>query len=171
MSGKMRSSEPLETVGNATEQGTATQAKAADQAATRLMAKVPNEAAPAQHQGFHTTTKYADEWVSLGQGNFDAILKSSQIWAAGVQDLAKQLAASAQASFDESLATFNALSSVKSPQEALDLQTTLARTVLEKTLAETGRIGDASLKLFEQTLAPIAARATLTVEKFGKPAV
>jgi hypothetical protein len=25
------------------------------------------------------------------------------------------------------------------------------------------------LKLFEQTLAPIAARATLTVEKFGKP--
>jgi len=88
-----------------------------------------------------------------------------------VQDLAKQFAASAQASFDESLATFKALSSVKSPQEALDLQTTLARTVLEKTLAETGRIGDASLKLFEQTAAPIAARATLTVEKFGKPVV
>jgi phasin family protein len=166
MSGKLKSFEPLET-----EQGTFPQAKGADEAAARLRASLPNEAAQAQHQVFRTATKYAEEWVSLGQGNFDAILKSSQIWAAGVQDLAKQFAASAQSSFDESLATFKALSSVKSPQEALDLQTTLARTVLDKTLAETGRIGDASLKLFEQTLAPIAARATLTVEKFGKSVV
>jgi len=166
MSGKLKAFEPLET-----EQGTFPQAKGADHAAARLSASVPNEAAQAQHQVFRTTTKYAEEWVSLGQGNFDAILKSSQIWVAGVQDLAKQFAVSAQASFDESLATFKALSSVKSPQEALDLQTTLARTVLDKTLAETGRIGDASLKLFEQTLAPIAARATLAVEKFGKSVV
>jgi phasin family protein len=166
MSGKLKSFEPLET-----EQGAFPQAKGADQAAARLRASLPNEAAQAQHQVFRTATKYAEEWVSLGQGNFDAILKSSQIWAAGVQDLAKQFAASAQSSFDESLATFKALSSVKSPQEALDLQTTLARKVLEKTLAETGRIGDASLKLFEQTLAPVAARATLTVETFGKSVV
>ena len=122
-------------------------------------------------EGFGATVKQAEELVSLGQGNLEAILKSGQIWAAGVQDLAKQVAASAQVSLDETLATFKALSSVKSPQEALDLQTKLARSALEKTLAESSRIGDASVKLFEQTLAPLTARATLAVEKFSKPAV
>jgi hypothetical protein len=65
--------------------------------------------------------------------------------------------------------TFQALSSVKSPQEILQLQTKLASSALERTLADTGRIGDAAIKLIEQTLAPLAAKAGVTVEKFSKP--
>jgi hypothetical protein len=60
------------------------------------------------------------------------------------------------------------LSSAKSPQHALDLQTKLVRSALERTLAESSRIADASVKLFEQTLAPLTARAPLTVETFSK---
>jgi len=35
-------------------------------------------------------------------------------------------------------------------------------------MAETGKITDASLKLAEQTMAPITARVTLAMEKFGR---
>jgi hypothetical protein len=42
--------------------------------------------------------------------------------------------------------------------------------MVAKTLAETGRLTDASLKLTEQTLAPITARVAATVEVFSKAA-
>jgi phasin family protein len=121
-------------------------------------------------QQMEKAMKTAEELVSFGQGNLEAVMKSSQIWTAGVQDISKQVAASAQASFDESLSTFKALTSVRSLKDALDLQTNYARSSLEKAVTETGRITDASLKLAEQAWAPITARVTLAVEKFAKTA-
>jgi phasin family protein len=112
--------------------------------------------------------KTAEDFVSFGQGNVEAFVRSSQIWTAGVQDLGKQFVATAQAQFDETVSTFKALTSVKSLKEAMELQSTLARNSLDKAVSETGKMTDASLKLAEQTLAPITARVTLVVEKFGR---
>ncbi len=120
-------------------------------------------------EGVEKVMKTAEEFVSFGQGNLEAAMKSGQIWAAGVQDLSKQVAATAQASFEETLATFKAMTSVKSLKDAIDLQSNLARSTMEKAMAESGRLTDASVKLTEQTLAPLAARVTLAVEKFAKP--
>jgi phasin family protein len=113
--------------------------------------------------------KTAEEFVSFGQGNVEAVMKSSQIWAAGVQDLGKHLAATAQAQMDETMATVKALSTVKSVKEAVELQTALAKTAMEKLMAETGKLTDASMKLAEQAFAPITERVTLATEKFGRP--
>ena len=112
--------------------------------------------------------KTAEELVTFGQGNFEAVVKSSQIWAAGVQDLGKQVAASAQAQLDQTMATFKALAGVKSLKEAIDLQASVARVSMEKAVAETGKLTDASLRLAEQTLAPITARVSLAAERFGR---
>jgi phasin family protein len=121
-------------------------------------------------ENMENAMKTAEELVAFGQGNVEALVKSGQIWAAGVQDIGKQMAASAQASFDETMSTFKAFTSVKSLKDAFDLQASLARSTMEKTLAESGRLTDASLKLTEQTLAPITARVGLAVEKFAKSA-
>ena len=121
-------------------------------------------------EGVEKAMKTAEELMAFSQGNVEAMVKSGQIWAAGMQDISKQVAASAQASFDESLSTFKALTSVKSLKDAFDLQSSFARAALEKTLAESGKLTDASMKLTEQTLAPITARMTMAVEKFAKTA-
>lgn len=121
-------------------------------------------------EGMEKAMKTAEELVSFSQGNLEALLKSGQIWAAGVQDLSKQVAATAQASFDETMSTFKAMTSVKSLKDAMDLQASLARATMEKTLAESGKLTDASLKLTEQAIAPITARVSLAVEKFAKSA-
>jgi len=119
-------------------------------------------------EGVEKAMKTAEEFVTFGQGNVEAFLKSGQIWAAGMQDLQKQMAASAQASFEETVATFKAMAAAKSLKDAFDLQASLARGSIEKTLAESGKLTDASLKLTEQALAPITARVTLAVEKLAK---
>jgi phasin family protein len=121
-------------------------------------------------EGMEKAMKTAEELVAFSQGNVEALVKSGQIWAAGVQDIGKQIAANAQASFDETLSTFKAFSSVKSLKDAFELQANLARATMEKTLAESGKLTDASLKLTEQTLAPLTARVSLAVEKFAKSA-
>jgi phasin family protein len=114
--------------------------------------------------------KTAEEVMAFNQGTFEAVVKSGKIWSAGMQDLTKQVVASAQASLEETLATCRAFAGVKSLKEAVDLQTTLARSAVEKAVAESGRITDASVKLAEQTMAPLTARFALAMETFSKAA-
>jgi phasin family protein len=121
-------------------------------------------------EGVEKAMKTAEELVAFSQGNLEAMMKSSQIWATGVQDLSKHMAAAAKASMDESMAAFKALTGVKSLKDALELQSSFARSALEKSLAESGKLTDASFKLTEQALAPITARVTVAVEKFAKAA-
>ena len=121
-------------------------------------------------QGMEKAMKTAEEVMAFSQGNLEAMVKCGQIWAAGVQDIGKKIAANAQASFDETMTTFKAMSSVKSLKDAFDLQAGLARSTLEKTLAESGKLTDASMKLTEQALAPLTARVNLAMEKFAKQA-
>ena len=114
--------------------------------------------------------KTAEELVAFNQGNIEAFVKASQIWASGMQDLSKHLAATAQASLDESMSALKALTGAKSLKDAFELQSSFARAALEKSLAESGKLTDASFKLTEQALAPITARVTVAVEKFAKAA-
>jgi len=121
-------------------------------------------------QGMEKVMTTAEEFVTFSQGNVEALVKSGQIWTAGIQDLSKHVATSAQASFDETFATFKALTSVKSLKDAFELQAAFARSTLEKTMTESGKLTDASFKLTEQALAPITARVSIAVEKLAKAA-
>jgi phasin family protein len=89
---------------------------------------------------------------------------------AGVQDLTKQFAATAKASLEESVATFKALGTVKSVQEAIELQTSYGKTAMAKAVAESTRMTEASMKLTEEALAPITARFAVAVGAFSKAA-
>jgi phasin family protein len=125
---------------------------------------------PNPMSGMKTMIKNTEDFVALGQANMDAFVKSGQIWAAGVQELMKQFATTTKASFDESVSTFKAISSAKSVTEAIDLQSKFATSVVEKALAESNNMISTSIKLTEQTLAPITAHLTGAVETFGKAA-
>lgn len=121
-------------------------------------------------QRMEKVVKTAEEFVAFGQGNVEAFVKSGQIWAAGVQDLSKQVAANAQAQFDDTLSAFKAMTAIKSVKDLFELQSAFAKSAMEKTMTESGKLTDASLKLTEQVLAPITARVTTAVETFGKAA-
>ncbi len=118
-------------------------------------------------EGMTRAMKTAEQVAQFSQGNVEAIVKSSQIWATGWQDLSKQMAATAKANMDETMSAFKALTSVKSLKEAFDLQSSFARTSMEKAMAESGKLTEHSLKLAEQAFAPISARVNAAVETFS----
>jgi phasin family protein len=115
-------------------------------------------------------TKITAEATSFSQGNVEAIMKSGQVWAAGCQDVAKMMAGTAQAHLEQTMSTWKALASVKSLQEATDLRASLMRRSFQMVFAETGKLTDASMRLANQTMAPLIERITLVVEKFTRQA-
>jgi len=107
----------------------------------------------------------AAETTSFSQGNIDAIMKAGQIWAAGCQAFSRTVAATAQAQVGQTVSTWKAMVGVKTLNEAVDLQTNYARAVVGTCLAGTRKLTEDSLKLVEQTMAPITSRMTPSVEK------
>jgi phasin family protein len=107
---------------------------------------------------------------AFGQGNIEAMMKSSQIWMTGLQDLSKSFAATAQAQMEETVSTMKTFAGLRSIKDAVDLQTAFARVSFEKAMSETGKITESSMKLAEQAMAPLTARVTIAVEKFSRAA-
>lgn len=110
----------------------------------------------------------AEQLMTFGQGNLEAFVKSGQILASGVQGLTKHVATAVQATLDETVSSVRALSAVKSLKEAMDLQASLARTAMERAIAQTGQMTEATLKLTEEASAPITARVTAAMELVGQ---
>ena len=106
----------------------------------------------------------AEQLVSFSQANLEAFMKSSQIWSAGIQDLTARVAASAQASLEETMSAMRAMSGVKSLRDAVELQTGFAKATVEKTVSETGRLAESSMRLAEQVAAPLTARVSAAVD-------
>ena len=112
--------------------------------------------------------KTAEEMVAFGHGNLEAWMKSSQILIAGMQDMAKQAAATAQSGVEETMSAFRALSQVRSVKEAVEIQSLLARTSLDKAVSQTGTVAEATYRLAEQAIAPISQRLSLAAETFSR---
>jgi hypothetical protein len=119
-------------------------------------------------EGVERAMKTTEELVAFGQGNIAAFVRSGQIWAAGLQDLGRQVAATAQGQIADAVTAFKAIAGAKSVRDAIEVQAALTRSTIEKTFAESGRITESSLRLTEQAIAPVAARVSLAVEKFGR---
>ena len=108
--------------------------------------------------------KTAEEFMSFSQANVEAFIKSSQIFTTGLQEISKQMAATAQATMDETMSTFRAMATVKSVKEAFDLHASLARSTMEKAVAQGSHVTETSFKLAEQAIAPIPGRLTTAAE-------
>jgi phasin family protein len=117
-------------------------------------------------QGVESAMKTAEQFAHFHQGNIEAMMKSGQIWTAGLQDLSKHVASNARASMEETISTFRAMSGVKSIKEAMALQSSFAKASMEKAMAESTRLTETGLKLAEQAYAPLTARMNAAVEVF-----
>ncbi len=118
--------------------------------------------------GMQKGMKTAEGMVTFTQGNLEAMTQSGQILAGGMQAMSQGIAATARVSVEETVNTFKALAGVKSVKEAIDLQTALVRSMIERTVSQTSQMTDAGMKLSEQAMAPMMARLSLAAQTFGR---
>ncbi|MFC7478564.1 phasin family protein [Dankookia sp. GCM10030260] len=144
--------------------GTTTEADPAQP--MRMTLETTMDQATKATEGFMKAAEQATEFT---RGNFEAMTKATQLYLAGMQDLGKQTMAMVQGLADHGVAGAKALGTVKSLKEAAEIQATFTRAAVEKSMAEGAKLQEAALKLAETSFAPLSARMTLAVEKFGKP--
>ena len=122
----------------------------------------------ATRDGMRKAMTTAEEMAAFAHGNLQAIARSSQVMAAGAQDMGQSLAAAARTAMDDMMAAFKAMSSARSVKDALELQSSLLRTSLDKAMSQASQMTDTGMKLSEQALAPIAEHLSLAAERFSR---
>ena len=70
-------------------------------------------------EGVEKAVKTSEELLAFSQGNLEAFVKATQIYATGFQDLSKHIAASSKTSLEESVAFSKSLMGVKSVRKPL----------------------------------------------------
>jgi phasin family protein len=127
---------------------------------------VQNNANAAYDKG----AELAAEATEFAKGNAEAVVESTRIYAAGVQDLGKIYAEEAKSAFATLNADAKELAAVKSPAELFQLQAKLARRNFDALVAYGSKNTEAVTKLASEAFAPISGRVSLAAEKIAKAA-
>lgn len=118
----------------------------------------------------------ANEAVVKGYGEFaafqkdgvDALIKAGEIWARAAEDFGKAYLALAQETAEANSEAAKALFSAKSFNEAVELQGEIARKSFDKSLSESTKLSELSLKVANEAFQPIQQQFTAAVAKAGK---
>ena len=108
--------------------------------------------------------KNYDDIVAFNQDNFDAFVASSTAAAKGFEELTKQYVAFASASVEDAITAGKKIVAAKTVNEAIDLQTKIAKDSWEKAIAEGQKITEISTVIFKDASAPLSERVQATVD-------
>lgn len=108
--------------------------------------------------------------TAFHKGNFDALVESGKVLAAGIQDMGRTVVEDAKAAAETVTADVKAMAAVKSPTELFQLQGEIARRNLDTLVARTSKNAEVMMKLASDMFAPISTRASVAMERVSKAA-
>lgn len=115
-------------------------------------------------------TEMTADVTAFHKGNFDAVVESGKILAAGMQDLGRTAVEDAKAAAETVTADVKAIAAVKSPTELFQLQGEIARRNLDTLVAKTSKNAEVMMKLASDMFAPLSSRASVAMERLNKAA-
>ncbi|MEZ5648618.1 MAG: phasin family protein [Alphaproteobacteria bacterium] len=110
-----------------------------------------------------------DQLASFNQGTVEALVQSSSIVAKGYETLGRAWLGLFQASLESSVGTAKQLFGCKTLREAVDLQNDFAKASFDTLVSETTKISETAVKVTNEALQPLQARANAAVELMLKP--
>jgi phasin family protein len=125
-----------------------------------------NRAKAAYDKGTETLAEATD----FAKGNVEALVESTKIFTAGVQDFSKGYVEEAKTAYETVSADVKELAAIKSPTELFQLQGKIVRRNFDAMVANSSKGTDAFLKLATEAFAPIKGRVTLAADKLSKVA-
>ena len=119
---------------------------------------------------FEKGTEMTADMTAFQKGNFDALVESGKVLAAGLQDLGRTAVEDARTSAEALTADVKKMAAVKSPTELFQLQGEIARRNLDTIVARTSQNAQVMMKLANDMFAPLSTRASVAMERFNKAA-
>ena len=109
--------------------------------------------------------KIAQDAAAAGQDQVDAILKSSTIFAKGMEDIFKTCMEIAQETTEKSQSVAKTVMSCKTLNEFTDVQTRLAQSSFDEFMSNATRLSEKTVKLCTEALEPINDQFGKTVKR------
>lgn len=104
----------------------------------------------------HAMINNLNEFQKLGQVNLEAPMKAIADWQKGMQTLATEVATYSKRSFEDSTKTFEKLLSVKSLDQAVEIQTSYAKRAYEDYMAQLNKLGGMYGEFAKEATKPLA---------------
>jgi hypothetical protein len=118
----------------------------------------------AQSDMTNKAAQIGKDFVAFSQGNMEAFAQASQVFAAGSQDLLKEMMSVGQAVMQEALGNMRAAASAKTPKAAIELQANFVRSSTIQIITESARIAQSGVDLAERVSAPLVSRVVAGTE-------
>ncbi len=112
------------------------------------------------------TLSALNEVNTLSKGNVEAVVESLTAATKGAETVGAQALAFSKKNWEEAVTAAKTLSTAKSVQEVIELQSTYAKSAMEAYVAEVNQMTQTLSSSFKDTFKPINTRVTAAVEKF-----
>jgi phasin family protein len=106
-----------------------------------------------------------NEMNAHSKKNLEAVVASVTAATKGAESLGAQAMAYSKKAMEDQVSAAKALSGAKSVQEAVELQTTWAKSAMELYMAQVGKMGETVAAAVKDSMKPLNERVTATVEK------
>ncbi len=110
-----------------------------------------------------------DEATSFSKGNVEAFIAAGNIFAKGLEDMSKTAMGYYQSNVENGVDVAKSLMGCKTLREVVDLQTDIARSNFDNLVNETTKMSEMALKVANETMEPIQARANTAMNTLLKP--
>jgi phasin family protein len=106
-----------------------------------------------------------NEFNAHSKKNLEAVIASVTASTKGVEALSAQAMAYSKKAMEDQVAIAKSLSGAKSFQEAVELQTTFAKSALDAYIAEVSKMSDIVSSSVKDSMKPLNERVTAAVER------
>ncbi len=136
-------------------------------------ARIKDSVADAQERAkvaYEKSTVVFGDVTEFSKGNVEALVESTKILAAGLQDMGKTYVAEGKTAIETLTADVKELASVKSPTDFFKLQSEILRRNFDAAVAAGSKNSETLVKLAGDAFAPLSTRASLAIEKVKQAA-
>ena len=153
----------------AAEQAQAETAKTATHAGTRAE-DVTADVQQRMQGAYAKASTLTQEAAQLQQGHVEALVESSRIMAEGLQEIGREAMETGKSAMETATDDMKRAAAIKSPTELFQLQGEIARRNMDAMIGLTSKNVERSIKLANDSFAPITNRMSVAAEKVAQAA-
>jgi phasin family protein len=116
-------------------------------------------------EAIETSIKAMDEVADMARGNVEAAIASARAATAGFEQIAAHVTEISKKSFEEMNAATKSMTSAKTPNELLQLQSDFAKAQFDQVVTEMSKMTELMMKITGEIFEPVQNRAAIATDK------
>jgi phasin family protein len=116
-------------------------------------------------EAVEASMKSMDEMTEVTRANVDALMVSAKAATAGVEQLMAHLTEASKKSFEETSAMVKTLTSAKTPNDLMQLQSDFAKTQFDEAVAQYSKMTEMMVKLAGEVMEPMQNQMAIATDK------